>query len=50
MTPESFCDLFSLIKYKLAKQNTDMRSVLPLKLKFDITIRYLVTGNTSTDL
>ena len=47
MTPENFGDFLSLIKYKLAKQNTDMRGALPLKLKIDVTIRYLAT---STDL
>ena len=50
MNPENFDELLDLIKEKITKQDTQMRQAISPELKLAITLRYLATGNTFTDL
>lgn len=50
MSPESFDELFNLVEQRITKQDTVMRESLPAKLKLEVTISFLATGNSYRSL
>ncbi|KAJ8959728.1 hypothetical protein NQ314_006152 [Rhamnusium bicolor] len=46
MSENQFEELYEKVKSKIEKQNTIMREALPSRLKLQITLRYLATGDT----
>lgn len=46
MSENQFVELYEKVKLKIQKQNTIMREALPAKLKLQITLRYLATGDS----
>ncbi|XP_037822288.1 uncharacterized protein LOC119610936 [Lucilia sericata] len=50
MSKESFEDLLQLIGPIIYKQNTNMRESISVTTQLLITLRFLATGNTYTDL
>ncbi|KAJ8926472.1 hypothetical protein NQ314_021158, partial [Rhamnusium bicolor] len=46
MSENQFEELSEKVKSKIEKQNTIMREALPSRLKLQITLRYLATGDT----
>ena len=50
MSVDNFNEILTLVKDDLTKQNTHLRESIPAEVKLAITLRYLATGNTYTDL
>lgn len=50
MSEVKFDELLDMITPHIRKQNTTMRSALPCKLKLQITLRYLATGDSFMSL
>ena len=50
MTEENFDEVLSLIREKIIKQDTAMRSAIAPELKLTLTTRYFASGSTFTDL
>lgn len=50
MSPESFDELLQLVESKISKQDTIMRKALPPKLKLEVTLSFLATGNSYRSL
>lgn len=50
MSPESFDELLHLVEEKISKQDTVMRAALSPKLKLEVTLSFLATGNSYRSL
>lgn len=50
LTPENFQSLLKLVSPKISKINTQMRDSLSAKLKLEITLSFLATGNSFRSL
>ena len=46
MTSENFEEIFQLIKHNIIKENTKIRSPIPLRLYLAATIGFLSTGES----
>jgi len=50
MSTDNFENLLCLTRSMIQKQNTNMRMALPAKLKLEITLRFLATGDSFKSL
>lgn len=50
MSADKFDELLDMVKGSIQKQDTIMRLALPARLKLQITLRYLATGDSLSSL
>lgn len=50
MSPENFQILLDLVTPKIEKQDTQMRDAIPPKIKLEVTLNFLATGNSYRSL
>lgn len=50
LTPDNFDILLDLISPKITKKDTQLRDALPARLKLEVTLAYLATGNSFRSL
>lgn len=50
MTPRQFDILLAMIASRIQKQDTRMRNTIPAKLKLEVTLSFLATGNSYRSL
>ncbi|XP_068082892.1 uncharacterized protein [Anabrus simplex] len=50
MSPSKFQELLELVEPLIKKQDTKMREAIPCKIKLEITLRYLATGDSFRSL
>lgn len=50
LTPDNFNTLLDLISSKISKNDTQMRDSLPARLKLEVTLSFLATGNNFRSL
>lgn len=50
MLPEKFEELLTLVEEKLKKRDTMMRTAIPPRLKLEMVLRYLATGDSFMSL
>jgi hypothetical protein len=50
MSPEKFDELFLMVQCSITKNDTHMRAAVPAKLKLEVTLRFLASGDSLTSL